>query len=214
MKIDSGIDRSRWTVLLDIRWPHSYLALHPSAALAKELGIEINWLPHRVPPLRRPSDPSPDDDRGIRHRRYRAQAIAREIDTYSRIQGIVLRDWYRAPGTGALELAWLWIRAQHPERVHDFLAEAFRAYWALKLDPSSEAAVSALIDDSIGDGGAFESWCAEEGRDIARGLEEELRERGLGGAPCHLVEDEVFLGRQHLPMIRWILQGRDGAGPI
>jgi 2-hydroxychromene-2-carboxylate isomerase len=214
MSFVSGIDEARWTVLLDIRWPHSYLALHPTAALGQELGVEINWLPHRVPPLRRPSEPSPDDDRGIRHRRYRAQAIAREIDTYSRIQGLVLRDWYRAPDTGALELAWLWIRAQRPERLDEFLAEAFRAYWALELDPASETAVAALIDGSVGDGAAFARWRAQAGRESARGLEAELRERGLGGDPCHLVEDEVFLGRQHLPMIRWILQGRNGPGPI
>jgi 2-hydroxychromene-2-carboxylate isomerase len=33
-------------------------------------------------------------------------------------------------------------------------------------------------------------------------------------APGFVVEDEVFYGRQHLPMIRWILEGRSGPVPI
>ena len=214
MKVDSGIDRSRWTVLLDIRWPHSYLALHPSAALAKELGIEINWLPHRVPPLRRPGDPSPDDDRGIRHRRYRAQAIAREIETYGGAQELELRDYYRDGDPAAVHLAWLWIRERHPARLMPFLTEAFRAYWALELDASDTAAVANLIESLGDDGGEFRSWCADDGPATAALLAEELRERGLFGAPCYVVEDEVFLGRQHLPMIRWMLEGRSGPVPI
>ena len=28
------------------------------------------------------------------------------------------------------------------------------------------------------------------------------------------VGDEIFIGRQHLPMIGWILDGRVGPGPI
>jgi 2-hydroxychromene-2-carboxylate isomerase len=214
MSFDFAIESARWTVLQDIRSPYCYLALHPAATLARELGVEINWLPCRVPPLRRPSEPEPGDDRGIRHRRYRAQAIAREIETYARIQGLVLREWYRTPDPAALNLAWLWIRAHRPDRLYAFQAEAFRAYWARELDPASETAVATLVDGSCGDGSEFAAWCADAGRESVAALEAELRERGLTGAPCHLVENEVLLGRQHLPLIRWILEGRIGPGPI
>ena len=39
--------------------------------------------------------------------------------------------------------------------------------------------------------------------------EEEAR-----NARFNFVDGEYFVGRQHLPMIRWILEGRQGAGPI
>ena len=39
-------------------------------------------------------------------------------------------------------------------------------------------------------------------------------ERGLARAPTTLIDAEVFVGRQHLPMIRWILAGQDGPPPI
>ncbi len=214
MTLSSAIDASRLSVVLDIRYPYAYLALHPAAALASELGIEINWLPLSVSPLTAPSTPGPDDDRGIRHRRYRAQAIAREIETYTGIHGLVLRNYYRDPDPAAVNLGWLWVRDQHPDRLLPFLAEAFRAYWALELDPSSEAVVAALIDSLGGNGSEFLAWCADDGRADAALLADELRDRGLFGVPCYVVENEVFLGRQHLPMIRWILEGRSGPVPI
>ncbi len=214
MTLPSATDTARLTVMLDIRHPSAYLALHPAAALANELDIEINWLPFVVPPLLPPSTPGPEDDRGIRHRRNRAQAIAREIQTYAEVQGLVLRDYYRDPDPAAVNLAWLWLRERHRDRLLPWLAEAFRAYWTLELDPSSEAAVAELIDSLDGHGSEFLAWCADDGPFAAQLLADELRERGLFGVPCYLVEDEVFLGRQHLPMIRWILQGRSGPVPI
>ena len=214
MMDDAGIDAARLTVLLDIRHPQAYLALAPAAALASELSLTINWLPLVVLPLKVPSEPSPGDDRGIRHRRHRSKAIAREIETYAGAQGLVLREYYRDPDPAAVNLGWLWTRNRHAEKLEGFMSEAFRAYWALELDPSCEVEVAALVDSVGADGRSFRSFCASEGPGRSAALEHELRKRGLSGVPAYVVEDEVFLGRQHLPMIRWILEGRKGPGPI
>ena len=212
----SAIDSSRLTVLLDVRHPLAYLALGPAVRLERELGLDINWLPLVCQPLKAPAEPRSDDDRGRRHRRFRALAIAREIETHADTQGLVVRDFYRAPDPRALNLAWLWIRAHAPSLLEPFLFEAFRAYWALELDPGDLAAVRSLVEAMGGDGATCAAWCVStsDGMATAAALEAELRERGLHAVPTYLVEDEVFLGRQHWPMIRWILQGRPGHGPI
>jgi len=202
------------TVLLDIRSPGAYLALHPAAALGDELGIKIDWLPLRTPPLRAPSEPSPDDDRSVLHRRHRARALAREIEVYGEAQGLVLRAPYRDPDPSAFELGWLWLRARERHRVPDLLREAFRAYWALELDPSSVPAVATAIESVGGDAAGFTAWCATAGPALASRVDSELRARGLSGVPGHLVDGEFFVGRQHGPMIRWILEGRQDPGPI
>ena len=91
----------------------------PAIELASGLGIEINWLPLVAPPLNRPSEAAADEDRGIRHRRYRAQAIAREIACYAEAQGLVVRDPYRDADPTALVLGWLWMRDRKPDRRKD-----------------------------------------------------------------------------------------------
>jgi 2-hydroxychromene-2-carboxylate isomerase len=214
MTLLCDIESAPLSVLLDIRHPAAYLALGPAASLADELGMQFNWLPLVAPPLNPPSEPAPHDDRGIRHRRYRAQAIARDIEVYAAAQNLVLRDYYRDPDPEALNLAWLWLRERDPEQLLDFLAEAFRAYWALELDPSDRGAVATMLQRFSPDSGEFLTWCDDDGPATAAQVALELRERGLFGVPGYLIDDEFFLGRQHLPMIRWILGGRKGPGPI
>jgi 2-hydroxychromene-2-carboxylate isomerase len=214
MTYSSALDDSRLSVLLDLRHPLAYLALHPTLELARDEGLEVNWLPVRVPPLKVPSTVRPDDDRGIRHRRIRAQAIAREIETYADAQGLVLRDYYRDADPTAAYVGWLWLREQKRERLEDYLIEVFRAYWALELDPGDEGAISRIIDNLDADAAGFEAWAVDRGPACVSAVAEELSERGLSGAPVYMIDEEPFLGRQHLPMIRWMLGGREGPGPI
>ncbi len=214
MTPSAGIDAAVLSVLLDLRHPLAYLALQPTLAFAEALAIDVNWLPLEVPTLSAPSEPRVDDDRGTRHRRYRAQAIAREIQTYAAVQGLELRDWYRSGPAALANLGWLWLREQRPERLPRYLVETFRAYWSLALDPADPQQVAAQVARAGGDAAAFLAWAEREGPTAAAAVAAELRERGLFQVPAFVVGDEVFYGRQHLPMIRWILEGRSGPIPI
>lgn len=203
-----------FTVLLDIRQPLAYLALPPAAALAEECDVEVDFVPIAASPLKAPSEPLSEDDRGVRHRRHRAHAIAREIATYAQAQGLVLHDYYRNPDPTTFHIAWLWMRQRTQTRLRSFLAEAFRAYWALEFDPSNPVEVDRLIDSFDLDVDDFREWSRGQGPARANALAEELLEHGFSRSPTYVVEGEVFVGRQHLPMIRWILEGRVDAGPI
>ena len=214
MKLDAGFDKVALTVLLDVRHPLAYLALHPALALAESLALEVNWLPLTAPSLKPPTAAQAGDDRGIRHRRYRAQALAREIETYAQAQGLVVREFYRSGDADAANLGWLWVRDRHPDQLSAYLAELFRSYWSLEVDPSSGEQVAALVDSVDAKGDSFLEWSGREGPSVASALAAELQERGLFQVPAYLVEEEVFYGRQHLPMIRWILAGRSGPIPI
>ena len=76
------------------------------------------------------------------------------------------------------------------------------------------ACLCALAAAQGADADAFLAWSEAEGPGVLARLEETIRGRGVFGVPAFLIDDEVFLGRQHLPMIRWILHGRQGPGPI
>lgn len=210
----SRIDEAVLSVLLDVRHPLAYLALGPARTFGAEHGLTLNWLPLQVPTLRPPSPPGPDDDRSVRHRRARAEAIAREVATYADVEGLVLRETYRDAPAPAVERAWLWVRERAPERLEDFLEAVFRAYWAVELDPGDADAVARIVDRKAGVAEGFREWAVGQGATTAAALAEELAGRGLRNVPAYVVEGEVFYGRQHLPMIRWLLGGRRGPGPI
>ena len=205
---------SALTVALDLRQPAAYLALLPAAEFGRQVGVDIDWLPVVVAPLKAPTAPAPDDDRSVLHRRRRARALAREIEVYADVQGLVVRDYYRDPDPSAFNLAWLWVRERARARSFDFLSDAFARYWAGRFDPSDGASAERLVDEHGVDAAGFSAWRATDGPASAERVAAALAERGVARAPSYLVGDELFVGRQHLPMIRWILEGRRGRGPI
>ena len=214
MSLSANLESAALTVCLDLRHPLAYLALHPAMELERGLGLKINWLPLTAPTLKAATVASRDDDRGIQHRRSRAEAIAREIAIYAGVQGLVVCEPYRSGPADASNRGWLWMRDRHGDRLEDYLVELFRSYWALEIDPADDSAIAKLVDRSGGHGSSFLGWSKKEGRVVTEALAEALQDRGLFGVPAYLVEDEVFYGRQHLPMIRWILEGRSGPVPI
>ena len=201
-------------VALDVRDPFSYLALGPALALGRELDEPIHWRPFRGHVLKRPTEPSADDDRSVQHRRHRAQMIAREIAIYGDAQGLTIRDPYRDAPADAVHRAWLWLRTNDPERLEPFLGESFRRYWSLALDAADVSAAARLVSECGADGASFQLWADAEGADALDREIAEAAEAGVSATPTYLVGDEVFLGRQHLPMIRWLLAGRTGPAPI
>ncbi len=209
-------ERARIRVALDPRHPLAYLALHPTIAFADSMkhSVDVDWVPIDVPALNPPSPPAEGDDRGVRHRRLRAQSIAREIEVYGAAQGLTLREPYRSGSSEAARRAWLWLRDRHPDRLVAFLVAMFRDYWSVRLDVSDSAAIADRIAASGGDAPGFMLWQDDEGRLASETIARELAASGIFQTPAYLLDGEVFYGRQHLSMLRWIVEGRVGAGPI
>ncbi len=214
MSAPMELSRSPVCIALDIRHPLAYLALRPAIEFGREMTIDIDWLPFAGRSLREPKAPDPNDDRGIRHRRHRANMIAREIAIHSQAAGLTVLEPYRAGTSVAAHLGWLWVREQSPESLPGFLEELFRRYWTLEVDVADLAGVVDVLRARGLHSPEFDEWTEIEGSGQAEKIASALRETGVFQAPAYLVEDEVFCGRQHLPMIRWILNGRVGPGPI
>lgn len=192
-------------VVLDIKDPQSYLAKDPTYALADDLGIDIDWLPFVSRPLRRQT--AVGEDRGSRHRRFRAAYLERSIARYASIGGITIRNIYRAPDSSLAGMGMLAAKAHSEDALRRYLDRAFRQYWEDDLDIEDADAVAGLLSaagvaDFDPDAERFEA------------LQESLALAGVFETPAYLVDGDVFIGRAHLPMIRWILGGRAGPPPI
>ena len=216
MSFDLRLDDSELTVLLDVRHPLCHLALAPTIAFGRERELAINWLPVESQTLRPPPAESEGVERPVAHKRNRARMIAREIAVYAEAQGLVMVDYYRDAPAPAVRLGWMWVREHgSAAAVEAFLTEAFRAYWAGELEGADVAAVRAIVAGTLeNDATAFSEWAAAEGHGVVGDVAAELESRGLAGAPLYSVAGQIFMGRQHLPMIGWLLDGEQGPGPI
>lgn len=202
------------TVCIDFKSPQCFLAKDPTYALADELGLEIDWLPLITAQMTLPPKPV-EGDRGARHRRWRAEYAARDIERYAGLRGLVIRDVYRPPVDSSLAaIGLLWVKRQAPDRTRAYMDEIFAGYWRRELD-IEDASVIANVFGSIGiEVEGLKEFFGGAGASALEGLQVQLREAGLSNVPGYLVKEEVFFGRQHLPMIRWLLTDKQGPAPI
>ena len=193
------------TVVIDFKNPHSYLAIAPTCALADELGITIDWQPLIMAPSKTPaglSAPLSDKDRGARHRRIRADYLERDLVRYAADRGLALGALHRRSDSTLAAIGLLWAQRQSPSLARSYVERVFERYWQRNLDIENESSIRDLLAEIEAPLSGFEAFVAEEGRARLARLQSELRDKGVFEVPTYLLADDMFLGRQHLPLIR------------
>jgi 2-hydroxychromene-2-carboxylate isomerase len=209
----SGIDPGTVVVCIDFKQPRAYLAHRPTRELEVELGCRFDWQPFLVAPPKPPPAPQPDEDRGTMHRRLRAEYTARDVERYAHRLGLPLEDPYRDSDSAAAALGLLWCNARSSELARQYVDRVFAQRWGGSLELSSSRAIGALLAE-LGDAEGWDAYVEERGPAALAAARERLSEAGVFDVPMYLYGGEVFQGRQHLPMLRWLLTERQGEPPL
>ena len=183
-----------------------WLALGPTCRLADELRVPVNWLPMCVPPKVAPKARE-NESVSERHARVRAEYMASENARYAERLGIPLKR--SGAGVDSWPAAAACLRATEQGVGREFVERVFKGFWEGQLDIEDAAAITGILEDL----GAPRLDLDDGARRLEKSREE-LTERGVFGIPTYLVEGQMFMGRQHLPMIRWLLTGQEGPGPL
>jgi|TARA_B100000315_G_scaffold257212_3_gene305286 2-hydroxychromene-2-carboxylate isomerase len=202
------------TICIDFKSPLAYLAKDPSYHLQEQLAVSIDWQPLLGAPLQPPTAPAKGDDRGTRHRRYRADALAHDITRYAEIRGLQLDDIYTDADSSLAGIGLLWVKQQDPEIERRYIDLVFERFWRGELDIESLQAMTTLLQECTATTVGLDEFASGVGRAQFDQLQIDLRQAGVFNVPAYLLEDEIFYGRAHLPMIGWMLSGRQGEPPI
>jgi len=205
------VTRPAIAVCIDFKSPHAWLALAGTRALETRLGVAFDWRPFVVPALTPPPAARAGEDRGTRHRRMRAEYLARDLARYAASAGLALGDPYRNPNTKLASMGLLWLRERAPSSARDYVARVFELLWNENADIADPGTIEAALGV---DARGFRDWSTGPGPDALAAHQRELVEAGVWSVPTYLVDGEPFLGRQHLPMVEWLATGRTGPAPI
>ena len=183
------------TIYLGFKSPAAYLAMKPTLALIERLELETVWKPFRtverdVPKLGK------EETVGESHRRVRAASQRALAIKYAKHQGIDLRFPERL-GASDLALGVLTVIEGDPL---PFIQAAFEAYWQDHADLENSEVVKDLLQSTE----TKLSTDLAGARDVLEKSQEEAEEAGIVGAPAYVIEDQIFVGREHLPWIEEI----------
>ena len=183
------------TVYIDFKSPAAYLAISPTLALAKRLDLAIDWKPFRaiereVPKLGK------QETVGESHRRVRAASQRALSVTYAAHQGIDLRV---PPQPGSTDLALGVLLGIEGDPL-PFIRGALNAYWEAHADLDDMAVVHALLVES----GVTYTGSLADARSVLEAAQMQAEEAGIVGVPGYVIEEQLFVGREHLPWIEEI----------
>jgi 2-hydroxychromene-2-carboxylate isomerase len=195
-------------VAIDFKSPNCYLAIGPTCALAEELGVGVDWQPFLVAPWKEHSPGSGENDRGARHRHFRADYSEREVMRYAADRGLVMRGLHRQTDSSIVAIGLLWIRRVAAPLARAYVERVFERYWQQKLDIEDENRIRALLAEINAPADGFASFAQAEGRAELERVQSELASAGVFEVPTYSLNGDIYVGRQHLPLIRTLLSRR------
>ena len=197
--------RGLLSVAIDFKSPNAYLAIGPTCELAEQLGVSIDWQPFQISPWKDHNPASRANDRGVRHRRSRADYTEREVIRYAAGHGLVIRGLHRQTDSSLAAIGLLWPRRGPAALAQTYVQRVFERYWREELDIEDERALSALLAEIGAPVAGFTVFAREEGRAELERLQSESIKAGLFEVPTYLLDGDMYVGRQHLPLIRALL---------
>ena len=93
--------------------------------------------------------------------------------------------------------------------VLSFVTAALNRAFVERLPIATMEDVASLIDPD-----GFAEFAEGPGEVRLEEVENELAEAMIYAGPAYIVEGESFIGRQHFPLMRWLLGGQQGTPPV
>jgi 2-hydroxychromene-2-carboxylate isomerase len=207
------------TVYIDFKSPYAYLAVEPTRRMARELGIQVNWLPFvldipsylgsaRLDNSGEVAEASRSKEQwsGVKYAYY-------DCRRYANLRGMTIRGTVKIWDTNLAAIGMLWARGQGDEILQRYIDGVYVPFWKRELDVENISVVERVLGDAGAVVNGFKTFAQGEGADKNQLMQQEAFGRGIFGVPTYVLGDDIYFGREHLPRIRWQLGGEHGAAP-
>lgn len=217
--MDALTSASPLIIYVDVKSPYAFVAIGPTLALEKELGLVFDWRPLTLDiPSYLGSATKKDgqvvQSTGRSERLWRAIRHAYfDSRRYAERQGLMLKGTEKIWDSSIANMAILWAAQQNRPLLSRYLRGVFEPFWRRELDIEDISVVEACLADAGITTKGFRDFAAKDGRQLHDRLQAKLHPCGIFGVPTYVLDGEVFFGREHLPLIRWSLSGRRGPAP-
>lgn len=200
---------ARLVTYTDYKSPYAYLARAPINALARDLGITVEWRPYilDIPAYlgsaRVDSSGAVLEENRNGHQWRRVRYSYMDCRRQARKQGLVIRGTQKIWDSTLAAAGMLFAQGVGDDVFHRYNDTVFERFWKRDLDIEDVAVIDAVLRD-CGAGTGFPDRAAEL-RDRVAAISRAAEETGVFGVPSFVVDGELFWGREHLEDVRAML---------
>ena len=207
----------RVTVYIDYKSPYAYLAVEPTWTLVRDYKVALEWLPYTldIPDFLGSAkvnnqgevleeDRSPHQWRKVRYSYMDARR-------YANLRGLTIRGPQKIWDSSLAGIGLLY--AQKHGKCRDYNSNVYERFWRRELDIEDTSVIKSVLGETNVDVTDFDAFAADEGRLLHDKVRTEAEKKGVFGVPTYVLDDEVFWGREHLPLIRLRLSEKGLARP-
>ena len=207
------MNKRKITIYIDFKSPYTYLSISPIKKLAKELNIKIDWLPYvldipeylgsaKVDNKGKVLESSRND-----HQWRRVRYSYMDCRRYANLRKMTVLGPQKIWNTKLVSIALLWVKKQNSLLIEDFIDHIFVNFWKRELDIENFDIVETIIEKCGISQSGFKEWKKNTGKKELDAIMNEAHEKGVFGVPSYIIEDELFWGREQIPMIKARLTG-------
>tara|TARA_R110002072_G_scaffold13418_12_gene56277 strand:+ start:36016 stop:36678 length:663 start_codon:yes stop_codon:yes gene_type:complete len=205
-------------VFIDFKSPYAYIAKDPTYQLEADFGIKIDWYPLTLNIGSYLGTAKKSGAKVVESNRSSNQWLSvkyayRDARRYANLRGLTLKGTQKIWDSSLAGIALLWAKRQGHDPLKQYLDITYERFWKRELDIEDLAVVLAVLEEAGVETKGFEQWQAAEGRIEHDELQIELLESGVYGVPTYRIGGQTYFGREHLPRVRWHLEGEPGLLP-
>lgn len=189
------------TVCVDFKSAGAYLAIQSTIAMARDVGIDLQWRIIHTPALREPIDPGAKPDRGTLHKYTRGRYVVDDLQRYAAHELDGLHDAQRSDFAGA---GLLWVIDKQGD-ADAYITAVFARFWQQRANIDSVAAIGEVLAGLGIEVTGFSEFVEAAGTAQAQTQREDMAGQGVSVSPTYLLDGEPFQGRQHLPLLRSLM---------
>jgi 2-hydroxychromene-2-carboxylate isomerase len=206
-------------VYIDFKSPYAYLAKDPAYAIEDQFGIEIDWrpltldIPSYLGSARldaqgkvAESNRTPQQWSGVKY-------AYRDARRYASLRNLTLRGTTKIWDSSLAGIGMEWAKAQGRTILRSYIDRVYEPFWKRELDIEDPRVIERVLTESGADLAGFTDYRNGPGRARHDSRQLQIFDAGIFGVPSFIVDGELFFGREHLPRVRWLLNGKRGLAP-
>lgn len=218
-KIQALQSSSPVIVYVDVKSPYAFVAIKPTLALEKSLGFDFDWRPLTLDIPSYLGSAKKEKGKVIESKGRSAKTWAAlkyayaDARRYAGRQGYILKGTEKIWDSSIANIGISWVVQQDRPRLENYFDAVYPPFWRRELDIEDIQVVENCLQQAGVDSAGFRDYVEHDGRQQHDDLQAQLHPHDIYGVPTYIVDNTILFGREHLPMVRWLANGRNGQAP-